>query len=65
MSIDKDELESFLQKHKTPLIVSITTIKPGYVSYINPVPTICGAEIHVNPATKSELHKLIDNFLNR
>jgi hypothetical protein len=54
----KAEVKNFLMHHNTPTIHTSTTIKDGYVSCINPIKTICGAELICSPKTKKYLLEL-------
>ena len=53
-------MKSFLEKHRNTKIIITSTIKDGFVSCINPVPTICGAEMHCNKKTYNYVLSIIN-----
>lgn len=54
-----DEVKKFLCEHKNPSIKTATTIYDGFVICIQPIPTICGAELITSPNTINELNDLV------
>ena len=55
------EVKELLARHPNPKVVIATTIKDGYVSCINPVPNLFGAELHCNESTMPSLKELLAN----
>jgi len=53
------DLEEFLERHPNPRLVTVTTMYVGFVSCINPIKTICGAEVMCHPDIASDVRELI------
>ena len=54
------EVKELLARHPNPKVVIASTIKDGYVSCINPVPNLFGAELHCNEITMPSLKELLN-----
>jgi hypothetical protein len=55
----RQEVLSFLNTHSSPPIKDASTMRDGFVTCINPIMTLCGAELYCSPQTKPYLLELI------
>ena len=58
------EVTKHIRKHGHAKVVVSTTLNPGFVSTIGPVPTICGPEIHCRPEDQTAVRQLIRRLRN-
>ena len=54
------EVIEFLDKYPSPPIKVASTMRDGYVTCIEPIKTICGAELYCSPKTEGALRKLLN-----
>ena len=54
----EEEIKLFLQEYPDALVRVVTTIKPGYVAFIKPVPRLFGPEIHCRAEDEQTIKKV-------
>lgn len=58
-------VRAHFEKHPFARIEVSTTLNPGYVSCIRPIPSICGAEVYCRQEDATEVRQIKDEAFPR